>query len=116
MGSKGGDTTVDTPTVENNAQEESASAYMATMQQMNAMMLQQMARMQEQQLLSSIPEVTEAPEVDWSEAQAELAAKAKATYGLDQAQKVGRSATIVSSPLLDDEEAVTTQSVLAGSK
>ena len=115
MGGKGGSTTtVQQPKVDNNAAAEATAGYLASMMQMNGMMNQQMMRQQNQQLLNSVPKVQKAPEMDYSEEQNKLANKAKATYGLDQAKKVGRMATLNSSPLLDEDTPTTTKSVLAG--
>lgn len=116
MGGKGGSTVVEQPQVTDNSGVEAAAGALGTMMQMNAMMTQQMMQQQNMAQLRSIPEVKKAPEVDWGEKQNQLASKAKATYGLDQARRVGRVDTIHTSPLLDDDDEgpKTTESVLAG--
>lgn len=116
MGGKGGSTVVEQPQVTDNSGLDAAAGALGSMMQMNALMTQQMMSQQSAAQMRSIPEVKKAPEVDWKEKQDQLASKAKATYGLDQARRMGRMDTIHTSPLLDDEDEGprTTESVLAG--
>lgn len=65
--------------------------------------------------LPPTPQVYKAPEIDWTEKNKQLAAKAKAEFGVDKARRKGRSDTILTSPLLDDEETTTTSSLLTAS-
>ena len=62
-----------------------------------------------------IPQVNREPEVDWTEKNAQLAAKMKADYRSSQAKKKGRAQTTHTSPLLDEEEANVAGSILTGS-
>ena len=55
-------------------------------------------------------------DIDWTEKQKNLAAKMKADYGVDQGRKKTRTGTVLTSPLLDEEDATTTGSVLADVK
>lgn len=61
----------------------------------------------------AVPSIIREPETDWTEKAKELASKAKADYTAEAAAKKGRSATILTSPLLEDE-APTTGSLLGG--
>lgn len=90
------------------------------MSQMNNAMMgynQAMMSMQDtmrQSLIDDTPEVYKPPEVDWDAAKAELDARAKAQYDLDAAKRINFGTSVHSSPLLDDEEADTTnQSLIA---
>ena len=49
------------------------------------------------------PPIEKAAKIDWKKKQEELAAKTKADYKGDVANKKGRTSTIHTSPLLDDE-------------
>ena len=62
-----------------------------------------------------LPEVYREPEIDWTEKNKTLAAKMKADYKTDQANKKGRSQTTHTSPLLDEEEATVGGSIITGS-
>lgn len=65
----------------------------------------------------SMPEMPAAyrnPEIDWTEAQGQLSQKAKADYHLDQMRRKGRQDTVLTSPLLDDEDVDVTGSILTG--
>lgn len=62
----------------------------------------------------SVPSIIREPEVDWSDKVLELASKAKADYGIEVADKKGRTGTILSSPLLDSETVETSSSLLGG--
>jgi len=55
-------------------------------------------------IVPEAPELRRTPEVDWTTRHEELGAKAKADYKNDQARKKGRSSTVHTSPLLDEEE------------
>lgn len=109
------------PPVDNSANE-AMLAQIAMMSQMIPQMAmaqqQQMAGMisqmqqQQQPMLPMLPPVYSSPEVDWTEKIGELKHKAQANYTLDQARKVGRSATILTSPFLEDEDANVTGSIL----
>lgn len=77
---------------------ESYSQQISTMQES---MLSQMENM-------GTPEVVAPPPIDWTEKQQQLAAKVKADYSLDQTRRKGIADSIHTSPLLDDEDAETT--------
>ena len=68
------------------------------------------------------PQLPQAPvpsrvnDIDWTEKQDQLKSKMKADYNIDQARRKGRTGTVLSSPLLDEEDATTTGSVLASSR
>ena len=67
-----------------------------------------------QSLIDDTPEVYKPPEVDWDAAKAELDARAKAQYDLDASKRINFGTSVHSSPLLDYEEAETTnQSLIA---
>ena len=59
------------------------------------------------------PALERTPEVDWSERHEELAARAKADFKNDQSRKKGRSATVHTSPLAEEDE-VAAQSIATG--
>ena len=88
--------------------------------QMMAMMSQQTAAAMSQ--ASAPPELPPMPSVnqnkvstvDWTEALDKLSRKAAADYKEEQKKSHGRKDTVHTSPLLDDEEADTTDSILAG--
>lgn len=65
---------------------------------------------------SSLPEIigAEAAKTDWAAKAEELKAKMAAEYEADKAKKTGRTDTILTSPLLDQQDAVTTSSILTG--
>ena len=62
--------------------------------------------------LPPIPEIVRDPIIDWTEKNQEIANKARADFELDQSRRKGREDTILTSPLLDEQE-VTTTSLLA---
>lgn len=64
--------------------------------------------------MPELPAVERDPIIDWTEQQAQLANKAKADYNLDQARRRGRQDTILTSPLLDEEDPELGGSVLTG--
>lgn len=65
--------------------------------------------------LPAVPTVFRAPIIDWTEKQGQLNQKMKADYNVDQTRRKNRTDTILTSPLLDEEDATTTGSVLSGS-
>ena len=98
---------------------EAMMAQMAAM--MHGLMQTQMMTMQQIQQsapqmpdLPQMPQVASAPTIDWTEKQAQLSAKQKADYHLDRARKKGAQDTVLTSPLLDDEDPNVTGSILAG--
>ena len=64
--------------------------------------------------MPGLPDVYRDPTIDWTEAQGQLNQKAKADFHADQMRRKGRTDTILTSPLLDDEEANVTGSILTG--
>lgn len=88
--------------------------------EMMAMMMQSMAMMSAAAAapappaLPALPAIAETLDIDWTDKIAGLAQKMKADYGVERARRHGRGKTVLSSPLLDEESADTTQSVLVG--
>ena len=114
--SSGGSTVSATPSAASmQANSNMLEAYMSNMSNSNALMLQQMKALQDQSLQNQVPVTEATTPVDWTEVQNKIASKSKADYALEQARKVGRSDTILTSPLLDDQEAETTSNSLIGS-
>ncbi len=62
-----------------------------------------------------LPEIQKPLEIDWTEQNDQLSAKARADFHNDQTSKKGRLDTVLTSPLLDDDEVDVTQSLLKGS-
>lgn len=95
---------------------ETMAMMMGMMEAMSANSMAMMHQAQAPQLppMPQIPEIAREPVIDWTEKQAQLAAKAKADYNIDQTRRKGRSDTILTSPLLDEDDATVTGSVLAG--
>lgn len=62
--------------------------------------------------MPQFPSIATSPDIDWAEQSAKLAAKTKADEAIASKQRRGRASTIATSPLLDDEDAKTTLSVL----
>ncbi len=89
---------------------DSAMQAMMAMSSMNAMN----AQMPQQPQMTSMPETSKTKEIDWTDQNAKLAAKAKADYNVDKAKRKGRSETVPSSPLLEEEEIATTTKELGG--
>lgn len=88
------------------------SDMMAAQSESNNNMLQNM--MQQQQTSSLTTPIT-TQEVDWTEKNAELANKMSANYDLEAARRKGVQDTILTSPILDEEdEPNLTGSVLTG--
>ena len=77
------------------------------MEGMMAMMMQMMGGMNQQApampTVPDAPEVRRTPEVDWKERNAQLQARMKGDQFNDRARKKGRSDTIHTSPLLDEQ-------------
>lgn len=114
------------PMVDNSAQmqaavagmQESMYGYMAQMRNMlqnnqanqTALISSMMSSM------PSAPEIEREPEIDWAEEQERLYRQSLADYNLDSARRKGRADTILTSPLLDEEEESGVMgSVLSGS-
>jgi len=96
-----------TPPVDFTAME----AMMDAMLQMQNNML--MSQATEMPPLPQMPVINDSPDIDWTEKNRELAARSRADFDVDEARRKGRTDTILTSPLLDDEEAETT-SLLVG--
>lgn len=120
MGSKGKQP--EPPQIDN-SQNEALLAMMSQQAQIiPAMMTGMMGSMS--QMISSMeqqtpimPTVYRAPEVDWSSQQEQLAAKMKADYNVDEARRRTRTDTILTSPLMDEEDAnVWGSSILTGER
>lgn len=58
--------------------------------------------------MTTLPEVNTLSDVDWADKQAQLQQKMSADYNVDEARRKGRTDTVLTSPLLDDEDATTT--------
>jgi cell envelope opacity-associated protein A len=89
------------------------SAQIAQMMSMMGMMMQNMPQAP---AIPELPQINREPVIDWSERHDQLLAKTKADYDNELASKKGRSSTILTSPMLDEEDPDTTQSLLTGSK
>lgn len=86
------------------------------MLEMMNMMMGMMGSMQQAPIPPQIPQtptIYRGPEIDWTEKNQQLAAKARADFKSDSAKKKGRKSTILTSPLLDEESPDTTESLLA---
>ena len=92
---------------------------MSSQQQQQVPHAPQMPQMQQQMPqqppMMEMPSIVEPLDIDWTEKQDQLKAKAKADFNLDKARKKGRMETVLTSPLLDDEEVDVTSSILSGS-
>lgn len=75
---------------------------------MMGMMMESMANMPQAPALPPTPAITREPIIDWAERNEQLLAKTRADYNVDIARRKGRQDTILTSPLLDDEETTTT--------
>ncbi len=111
-GGKGGNNTPPPQQVDTSAQQTMLAQQMASLaalQQQSQMLAQQQAAS-----LTQFPEIPPAPEpikspvADWAKRREELAQKVKADYNLSKKRKKGRQDTIATSPLLDDQDATTT--------
>ncbi len=85
--------------------------------EMMMMMMQMMGSMQQPQMpempeMPEAPEIERTPEVDWTEKQAQLAESMVTKFASQASRKHGRLDTIHTSPLLEDEEPNTTESIL----
>ncbi len=80
---------------------------------MNAMM-QQMVALSAASTINSLPDIDMPDSIDWTTAQEGLESKARMDETINASKKVGRTATVLSSPLLDEDDAETTRSLLAG--
>jgi hypothetical protein len=63
--------------------------------------------------MPTIPTVAKPLIIDWTEKQEQLAAKAKADYNVEQAQRKGAAQTVLSSPLGDEDDVFVSGSILA---
>lgn len=81
---------------------------MQMMGQMTKMSMDRMNEAMEQMATPSLPDMIEYKEIDWAKRQEQLYNKAKGELALEKARRFGREDTILTSPLLDDEEAITT--------
>lgn len=70
----------------------------------------------QEEYTSNLPDVigSQAADVDWAKKSQELKDKMKADYEIDKSTKVGRSGTVLTSPLLDTSTPITTGSLLTG--
>lgn len=87
---------------------------MELMSSMSGMMesMMEMSMMPKDPGMAPLPDLQATPEVDWSDKEKQLLNKVKADYSLDEMRRKGRQDTILTSPLLDEEDATTTQSIL----
>lgn len=114
MGGKGSKTP-DPPAVDNTAPQQNLDQtyqMMAAMMQQQNQVMQAMAN-QPPPILPQAPPIVNAVDVDWTEKNKQLAEKARADYNLEKARQKGRTDTILTSPLLDEEQPLTT-SLLTG--
>ena len=65
--------------------------------------------------LPPLPTVYREPEIDWEKRQDKLASKASADFNTSKRKKKGRTSTIATSPLIEDEKTSTTKSLVNGS-
>lgn len=84
-------------------------------QMMEAMMMMAMMGSPAVPAVPAAPPIDRVPDIDWSEKQKRIASKMKADYHVSQLQRHGRAQTIHTSPLLDTQEAETTEQTLIGS-
>lgn len=89
-------------------------AEMMNMMMQSMMMMSAAASAPAPPAMPALPAIAETLDIDWTERIAGLSQKMKADYGVERARRHGRQATVLSSPLLDEESADTTQSVLVG--
>lgn len=88
-----------------------AQAQMAAQQQQETLL----AQMDMNAQMPAMPAATRDTVIDWTETQDQLQAKNKADYHLDQLRRKGATDTVLTSPLLEDEEPSLGSSVLTGS-
>lgn len=87
----------------------------ALIMQMMHMMGGMMQNMPQAPQLPARPEVKREPMPNWKERQDQLLEKSRADYTNKTARNKGRADTVLTSPLLDDDEANTTdKSLLSG--
>ena len=116
MGGKGRDTSAPTMPVQNNDGEmmqmmqAMMGSMMGSMESMNQMY---MSNMQPPEL-PPFPSIPSMPDIDWADQNQKLNEKARADYKNERARKFGRLDTILTSPLLEDEEPELTKSLLTG--
>ena len=85
-----------------------------------AQMMEQAGAQQEQMFASmqanmpGLPEAYRDPVIDFSEQQDKIASKAKADYHLDELRRKGVADTVLTSPLLDEEDPELGGSILTG--
>ena len=101
------------PAIPDNGMAEMMAAYSQSMSQTMSSMMEMMATISQQQpSLPQMPALYQAPEIDWTEERGKLAKKMKADTALERARKTTRNSTVLTSPLLDDEEPSTTSTLL----
>lgn len=76
--------------------------------------MQSLAQMDFTSNSNMLPAIQQPLDIDWTEQQAQLASKMKADYNIDQTRRKSRQDTVLTSPLLDEEDAETTTSLLEG--
>lgn len=93
---------------------EAMMGMMEGMQMAQMGMMQQMSsQMPELPSVPDMPVIDKTPTIDWTEKQDQLLAKTRADYNVDEARRKGVADTVLTSPLLDEEDAFVTGSVLA---
>lgn len=111
------------PNIDNSAQFESTlnSYRMQSEQalQQNQLMFQnELANLQSsnEEFQSNLPSIigSDAADIDWAAKSDELKKKMAADFVTQQALKKSRMSTIITSPLLDEEEPMTSASILSG--
>ena len=108
----GGKTGPEPPPIDDTAQEENFMRMMETMSTMMGMMGGGGAPSPPP--IPELPDIPNVEPIDWTEKQMQIAAKMSAETALEQAQKKGVTGTILTSPLLDEEEPDLTASPLVG--
>lgn len=81
---------------------------------MDSMMEQQLLEMPEVPSLLDMPQASRNPEVDWTEKNDQLSAQQRADFNREEMLRKGRTDTIHTSPLLDEEDANVSGSIIAG--
>lgn len=89
----------------------------AVMESMSGMMTGMMGMMSQvmsssQESLPETPETYSTPAVDWTEQTEQLNNKMRADYNVEEARRKGNQDTVLTSPLLEDEDATVTGSIL----
>ena len=80
---------------------------------MDSMLEQQLLEMPEMPSLLDMPQASRDPEIDWGEKQDQLSMKQRADYNREEMLRKGRTDTIHTSPLLDEEYANVSGSIIA---